>query len=213
MKSKMRLASVVVCLILAVISLAIFITVNSVWLFQINIGPLHLVADTGVSKVKLIDEYKNIIWYLQNPVQHGELQLSYFASSVDGIKHFADVRNLITVNNIVMIITVPTVLYQLDQFKKNSQIWMLLNPIRIGEVVLMVLGVVLFFNFNQVFIGFHELLFRNDYWIFDPNKDPVINMLPDTFFFECFLLFIGISVALLATVHIWTIRKIKTDQK
>ena len=28
----------------------------------------------------------------------------------------------------------------------------------------------------------HKLLFTNDYWIFDPAKDPVINILPDSVF-------------------------------
>ncbi|HFG9620637.1 TPA: DUF1461 domain-containing protein, partial [Clostridioides difficile] len=28
------------------------------------------------------------------------------------------------------------------------------------------------------------LLFRNDYWIFNPDLDPVINILPEEFFFH-----------------------------
>ncbi|MHB8131340.1 MAG: lipoprotein intramolecular transacylase Lit, partial [Mobilitalea sp.] len=31
---------------------------------------------------------------------------------------------------------------------------------------------------------------KNDYWLFDPSTDPVITILPDTFFLHCALLII-----------------------
>lgn len=42
---------------------------------------------------------------------------------------------------------------------------------------------VVMLDFNDVFIIFHELLFQNRDWIFDPRQDPVINVLPDQYFF------------------------------
>ena len=49
----------------------------------------------------------------------------------------------------------------------------------------LVLGVAVSLNWEYFFIKFHELFFRNDYWIFDPVTDPVILILPDEFFFHC----------------------------
>ena len=40
-------------------------------------------------------------------------------------------------------------------------------------------------NWERFFIGFHKLMFSNDYWLFDPARDPVILILPDEFFFHC----------------------------
>ncbi|MDU6248712.1 MAG: TIGR01906 family membrane protein, partial [Paeniclostridium sordellii] len=40
-------------------------------------------------------------------------------------------------------------------------------------------------QFEKSFEIFHRLIFNNDYWIFDPSKDPVINMLPAEFFLHC----------------------------
>jgi integral membrane protein (TIGR01906 family) len=37
-------------------------------------------------------------------------------------------------------------------------------------------------NFSKAFYVFHKIFFRNDYWIFDPNKDPIINALPEELF-------------------------------
>jgi integral membrane protein (TIGR01906 family) len=37
-------------------------------------------------------------------------------------------------------------------------------------------------NFSKAFYFFHKIFFRNDYWIFDPQKDPIINALPEELF-------------------------------
>ncbi len=46
----------------------------------------------------------------------------------------------------------------------------------------LLLTVPILLNFEKSFIIFHKLLFRNDYWVFNPNLDPVINILPEEFF-------------------------------
>ncbi len=46
----------------------------------------------------------------------------------------------------------------------------------------LLLTVPILLNFEKSFIIFHKLLFRNDYWIFNPDLDPVINILPEEFF-------------------------------
>ena len=38
------------------------------------------------------------------------------------------------------------------------------------------------FELGFCFVLFHKILFRNDYWIFDPACDPVITILPDAYF-------------------------------
>ena len=47
-------------------------------------------------------------------------------------------------------------------------------------------------NWEKVFISFHELVFQNDYWLFDPVTDPVILVLPDEYFMHCAIMIIGI---------------------
>ena len=47
-------------------------------------------------------------------------------------------------------------------------------------------------NFNYFFVKFHEAVFSNDYWIFDPDKDPVINILPQEVFFHIGILILAI---------------------
>ena len=44
-------------------------------------------------------------------------------------------------------------------------------------------------NFDRFFVMFHGVFFNNDAWIFNPATDPIINVLPETFFLHCFILF------------------------
>lgn len=44
------------------------------------------------------------------------------------------------------------------------------------------LGIWAVYDFNTLFIRFHELFFDNDLWIFDPAEDYMIRMLPEGLF-------------------------------
>jgi uncharacterized membrane protein len=41
-------------------------------------------------------------------------------------------------------------------------------------------------NFDSFFVIFHHILFNNSDWLFDPNTDPIINVLTEGFFASCF---------------------------
>ena len=45
-----------------------------------------------------------------------------------------------------------------------------------------VLAVLMMRNFNQCFVIFHEIFFDNDLWMFDPETDYMIRMLPEGLF-------------------------------
>ena len=45
---------------------------------------------------------------------------------------------------------------------------------------------------DKVFVWFHQLLFRNDYWIFSADSDPIILFLPDGYFMHCAVMIAGL---------------------
>ena len=49
-------------------------------------------------------------------------------------------------------------------------------------------------NWEKFFITFHELVFNNDYWWFDPVTDPVIEILPDAYFEQCAVLIVAVTL-------------------
>lgn len=55
----------------------------------------------------------------------------------------------------------------------------------VGSLLPLVVGTIAFFFWDWLFVAFHQLVFRNDYWLFDPATDPIIDLLPDSYFFRC----------------------------
>lgn len=199
-KLTLRQTGLAILFFLGCLATAVFLTINSIWLFDINISLLHLRTATGLTASQMHTDYVQIINYLQNPWKTA-LKFLYFTSSPNGLQHFKDVRHLVMINNSVGIILLPICGYALVSLNKKSLTWLLITPIKLMVVASLVIISLMIVNFNQVFIYFHELLFRNQDWIFDPNFDPVINMLPDTFFLECFMLFFVFFFGLLGLIY------------
>ena len=103
-------------------------------------------------------------------------------SSEFGIIHFEEVREII--QNVIKLFYICIVVCLfgtiLSVKKKNIDI------LKITSISLIVIPIVvsipILVDFERSFVVFHELLFSNDYWIFDPALDPVIMMLPEQFF-------------------------------
>ena len=58
-------------------------------------------------------------------------------------------------------------------------------------------------GFDQFFTLFHQILFvGDDTWLFDPAKDPVIMILPETFFLHAFLLFFALYESFFAYLYL-----------
>ena len=68
--------------------------------------------------------------------------------------------------------------------KKHAWLWL-----RIAGILCIALPAFLGFmvavNWDYVFVTFHQLVFNNDYWLFDSSTDPIIYILPDGYFMHC----------------------------
>lgn len=49
-------------------------------------------------------------------------------------------------------------------------------------MILLALGMMIYFDFNKYFTIFHHIFFTNDLWLLNPNTDLLIQMLPEEFF-------------------------------
>lgn len=70
-----------------------------------------------------------------------------------------------------------------------------------------VLGCLIASDFTRYFTIFHELFFTNDLWLFDPETDYMIRMLPEGFFYDMVvrigLIFVGSLFLLLLFFLVW----------
>lgn len=144
-----------------------------------------------------------LMTYLTNPFA-SVLDMPNFSSSADGLKHFADVKVLFHLAQLIFLISLPAVFYFWKEVVRKGYgklyrtvfMWMALAPLLIALV-----GVLI--GFDSFFVLFHHLLFPGDStWLFDPLKDPVIYILPQEFFLHCFILFF-ILYELFCLIWLW----------
>lgn len=189
-KIKLKEASYQVSLLLFWLTLCIALTINFhplYWWFSehYNLAKLVSLNEQGLRK-----EYLTLLAYLNYPwVRSLDLVLPV---SYNGMRHFEDVKNLFLLDYVVLLLTAFPAIKYLKELITKKQVWRLQNKIYGLFIVLFGIALFLSIDFERFFVLFHEVLFRNSDWIFDPALDPIILVLPSEFFLACFALFIGL---------------------
>lgn len=178
---------------LFLLSLSILLTIYLAWIFYpLEIEWLNL-ADRVYLKSETIQYIFQILMnYLTNPFSQ-VLEMPDFRSSVAGLHHFAVVKNLFHLVQLVTLVTLPSFYFFVKNIVKKGFLALYRKSILTLLVLPLVIGLVgVLIGFEQFFTLFHQILFvGDDTWLFDPAKDPVILILPETFFLHAFLLFFG----------------------
>lgn len=171
------------------ISISIIITINFRPLYYMDIKLLSIEEFSGISKVDIIQNYKALMDFL-SPLYKGSLVFPTLSSSPEALQHFDEVKDIFILfyytTFVLLSISIPIVIYKTKQrdfqYLFASSIISIVLPIIITSMI--------FINFQKAFVLFHKLFFKNDNWLFDPDIDPVINILPSEYFMHCALLII-----------------------
>lgn len=124
--------------------------------------------------------------YLINPLKT-KLSMPDFPSSASGLHHFAEVKNLFMLVFFLTIILIPFTI----RFIKENLSLVFHNALRVVMLFPLAIGVIAWLiGFDRFFVAFHEVLFRDNSWLFDPATDPIISVLPEQFFMHSFLIFL-----------------------
>ncbi|OTN86415.1 integral membrane protein [Enterococcus sp. 7E2_DIV0204] len=178
----------IVCLILTIISLNVTLTINFRPLYMIDIDVLNILDYVSLDKADLLKNYGELMSYLNHPFNH-TLQLSDFPVSKSGAFHFYEVKRLFLLCYGVLIVTIIPSGFFIKRLIKDKRVWRLIRPFQWGMIIPVIFGAIMAIGFDQFFVAFHGVFFNNDDWLFDPVTDPIINVLPETFFMHCFILF------------------------
>lgn len=177
--------------IIWLLSLAILLTILIAWLaYPLAISWLHIPEIVDLSTSAILRNYNHLLSYLMNPFHH-TLAMPDFSSSKDGLKHFSDVKGLFHLVQLIFIVTsFPSLIFLKQQWRKKTlfrhqQTYLLaiLFPFLIAFLGMMI-------GFEAFFTLFHQVLFPGDStWLFNPTYDPIILVLPESFFRYCFIFF------------------------
>lgn len=153
-------------------------------LYYWSIDWLDIEKHSGLSADIIKENYNALIDYC-SPFFKDTLRFPSLPASASGISHFAEVKvifnAIFTAGFVSTLIFVPAAIYKLyyrdKKFLRSCAITSIIVP-----SLLLILCMI---NFDWLFIVFHKVVFNNDDWLFDPNLDPVIKILPENFFMEC----------------------------
>ncbi|MDF2511247.1 MAG: hypothetical protein K0S04_1113 [Herbinix sp.] len=173
------------------ISIAVVITINFRPLYYMDINTLNIEAASGMEKAEIIKNYDALIDYC-SPFFTGDLNFPTLEASASGLQHFAEVKNIFTSFYFIGALTLIIGVVIIIRKAKNRDFYYLLVSAITAIVLPLLLGAYIAIDFDRAFLLFHQLCFKNDYWIFDPATDPVILMLPEAFFMHCAILIIAI---------------------
>lgn len=180
-----------------IITLAIVLTVFFKPLYYSDIHRLGIDISSGMSVEQIKRNYDILIQY-QSIFYQGTLQLPDFVMSNAGRIHFEEVKQIFEILQMVLIIsTCSSLILGYQQIKNRQYLFLRLTAI-ITIVIPSIIGIIAMMDFNTAFVIFHKIAFRNDFWIFDYTTDPVISILPETFFMHCFIMIVMIIVILSA---------------
>lgn len=205
MRDKLRFSASVLCLL----AVAILLTIYLAWLLYSMEISYFALSDKVHLKAETIQYNFNILMnYLTNPFSQ-VLEMPDFRSSAAGLHHFAVVKNLFHLVQLVALVTLPSFYFFVNKIVKKG----FLSLFSKGLLTLVVLPVLIglggvLIGFDQFFTLFHQILFvGDDTWLFDPAKDPVILILPETFFLHAFLLFFALYESFFGYLYLKSRRK------
>ena len=176
---------------ITVICIAISMTVLFRPLYYSDIDRLNIPENSGFTRQECIRNYDTLIDY---NILGGEKELQFpdMAMSTQGRIHFEEVKTIFTAAQIIA--AAGGIFFAgLLIWRRRTYRWMRVSVITSAVIAASTLAAVLI-DWQRAFVVMHKIFFRNDYWLFNPATDPIIKILPDTFFMHCGMMIGGIVV-------------------
>lgn len=201
-------------LFLFILSFSVTFTLNFRPLYYMDIELLDIEGYSGLPKDEIRENYDVLIDY-NSMFTDEELQFPTLAMSETGKIHFEEVKVIFVLFQRTALVTaILGLALILVQKKRKDQRYLKYTGV-LTILIPALLGAAVAVNWDKAFVTFHKIAFNNDYWIFDATTDPVITILPDTFFLHCAAMILGMVVigsVLCLAVYARSVRKVRTNK-
>ena len=152
-----------------------------------------------------MDNYKRIVHYVGNPFSK-ELILNSLTMSNLGKIHFIEVKQIFTILYIIIIVFINIMICKITTNRNKGLGKKLIesfnNSVNIIVLIFIFVSIMTVLDFSKTFYFFHKLFFRNDYWIFDPVTDPIINALPQELFMIELILVLSLLIIFTVVIKV-----------
>ncbi|MCR4991876.1 MAG: TIGR01906 family membrane protein [Lachnospiraceae bacterium] len=170
----------------ALLGLGLFIAINFKPIYYTCIDKYELEEASGLSREEIILNYDALIAYC-SPFHFGELSFPTLKASVSGLSHFAEAKRLMAAFYIIGVIAAVITVFGFIRRIRNREIRFYRVCAVTSIAVPLILALICIIDFDRLFVVFHKIAFDNDDWLFNPETDPVIRILPEEFFMRCLI--------------------------
>lgn len=166
-----------ICLTFLIIDCAILLVT-----FVPVLYPSSLIASNiGVSEKIVRESYITIIHYL-SLFSHKALSTPAFPMTKNTVFHFYEVKVLMNRLEIIgLVVLIGTIYLIYSTVKENDY-----RPFKWAGFttlgLVFIVGGTAYVNFDGAFTMMHHILFNNNYWLINPDIDPIINIFPESYF-------------------------------
>lgn len=192
-----RISNAIMAVITALFILSFAVTATLMFrpLYYRDIARLEIAEQSGYPEAEIRENYDALIDYNLS-LKESTLHFPTLEMSEAGREHFREVRAIFQFFLRMFLVTAAAGAVGMALKKRRGEYGYLKAAGCLTLGFPLALGAVIAVNWDAAFVMFHELMFDNDYWIFDPATDPVITILPDAFFLHCavlilLLIFVG----------------------
>ncbi|MCL2565628.1 MAG: TIGR01906 family membrane protein [Defluviitaleaceae bacterium] len=179
----------------------------------------------GISQYDLERVTRLLIDYMRGNIDNLDIVVQIhgvsrpFFSEIE-IAHMIDVQDLFMIGfiirNIALVLFLATLLSGF-LYKQGPVLKEYAQSFIAGTIILLSFGgaliTIILTNFERSFIIFHEIFFDNDLWILDPSVDLLINIVPQQFFVDlfivivCIFLLVSIVIFLFCVIYLKSIKR------
>ena len=189
--SRLWNALMALIILAAMISLSVVFVLNFRPLYDWDMKWLNIPETSGYPAEEIKANYDALIDY-NSMFYTGALKFPTLSQSEEATIHFAEVKNIFVVFQVVAIATTILSVASLLYYRKKHPRRSLRYAGYMGLALPVVFGIGIALSWDKLFVLFHQILFRNDYWLFDSATDPIILMLPDAYFMHCAIAILGL---------------------
>jgi|GEM_PF-3243381 len=150
--------------------------------YYAQIEGLNIVAESGLTREVIAENYRAVMHFF-NPLAFAAFALPSLPYTPDGAQHFVEVKYI---TDTLFWVGVPAAIVgaflwlRQKRLRAKSLIYASVG----GLSVMAAIGLPLLVAFDSMFVVYHQLIFRNDLWLLDIEKDPIVTILPEAFFYN-----------------------------
>ncbi len=184
----MKLKKVLLVLLVISLSLSCLLIATEKHVFDMKIymnsyNWYNIMDTTGKNYQELHDITEDLFAYLKGKSGDEILEPNFNERE---ILHMRDVQVLFRYGFILkyigIILSIVIIIYFALAGEKTLLGKWIFKGLVVNWVIIGILGIMIYIDFNKYFTYFHYIFFSNDLWLLDPRTDLLIQMLPEEFF-------------------------------